>query len=386
MARTFALILLIMGLHGAAFAQPSGRSQPLVPTPEQAPIAMLVDVTSGQVLHQRDPDRRFVPASITKAMTAYVAFEKIEAGELDPAQIIPVPYAVSDEWRGKGSTMFLDGGDRIPLSLLLTGIMNVSANDASIVLAQHATGKVDDWLLEMNRAAQSLDMFNSRFGTPNGWPDEGKTFTTARDLVKLASALISQHPQKYAAYIGREGLRYKAYAQANRDPLVGRFEGADGIKTGYTNEAGFGYLGSAERDGRRLVMVLAGTQRARIRDQAARDYLEWGFSAFEQVTLFDAGHRIGSARVQGGEARQVDLKTETPVQINLLKNSQDQIEMTIEYAGPLRAPLDSDQRVAVLRIRAEGVEPAIVPLLTTQEVKVAGFWTRLFNGLIGWFA
>ena len=381
-----------LGLTGAILAawaspampQPIAMSAVGLPDLESAPIAMLVDVSSGQVLHAKNPDRRFVPASITKAMTAYVAFEQIDAGILDPDRNVLISFDNAEEWRAKGSTMFLDDGDQVTVGQLLTGIMNVSANDASIMLARLRTGKVEDWLAEMNRTAKTLQMTNSHFGTPNGWPDEGRTFTTARDLVTLGAALTERHPQKYTRYIGLEGLRYKAIAQDNRDPLIGRIAGADGIKTGYTNESGSGYLGSAMRDGRRLVMVLGGTQRSRERDRIAREYIEWGFSAFEQRTLFGQGATIGSARVQGGNRPEVELETAAPVQVNLIKQSTSPLRITIEYDGPVPAPIAAGDRIATLRIAAEGVEPALVPLVAREDVPVADFWDRLWNGLIGW--
>ncbi len=357
-----------------------------VPSEDEAPIAILYDVGSGQILHSRNADRRFVPASITKAMTAFVAFEQIELGQLDASHIITVPVETAEEWRGKGSTMFLDAGDEVSVGLLLTGLMNVSGNDAAMVLGQHKTGDIADWLDQMNAAARRLGMTNSHFGTPNGWPDEGQTFTTARDLVRLAEALVSRHPDKYASFIGQEGLRYKNIAQSNRDPLIGRVEGADGIKTGYTNEAGHGYLGSAERNGRRLIMVVAGVSRQSVRNAAARDYIEWGFSAFDQRRLFDQAERVGHARVQGGAGRKVALVTDRIVRMNVKRRTSSKVRMTIEYDGPLRAPIQAGDRVARLRVEAAGVEPAILPLYAEHGVEQAGFFDRLLNGLIGWFA
>ncbi len=347
---------------------------------------MLVDLSSGQILHAREENRRFVPASITKVMTAYVAFDLIEQGLLDPRQVFEVRRETGNEWGGKGSSMFLEAGDRVLVSDLLTGITTVSANDGSIVLAEGQAGSVEAWIELMNQTARKIGMANSHFGTPNGWPDEGHTFTTASDLVALAQALITDHPRKYARYFGQTGFRYNNIAQDNRDPWVGRVNGADGIKTGYTNEAGFGFLGSAERNGRRLVVVVAGIDRQSIRNRASREYLEWGFSAFEQRQLFQSGESVGTVRVQGGSSRALNVVTDRPVRINLPRDGEADFDVAIQYDGPLRAPIAAGTRVASLRITTPGMQPAIVPLLAASDVGRADFFDRLLNGIAGWFS
>lgn len=175
---------------GLAIASPAHGA----PVPGEVPIAMLVDMASGQTLYARNPDRRFVPASITKVMTAYTAFELMKQGKLAPGTRFTFSEAAADEWYRTGSTMFLDRGSETAVTDLLMGITTVSANDGSIVLAEGAAGSVDNWLDLMNAHADALGMHQSHFGTPNGWPDEGRTFTTARDLVTLAKALITEHP------------------------------------------------------------------------------------------------------------------------------------------------------------------------------------------------
>jgi D-alanyl-D-alanine carboxypeptidase (penicillin-binding protein 5/6) len=355
------------------------------PSAAQAPVALLVDITSGQVLHARNADRRFMPASVTKVMTLYHAFELIEAGRLDPAQVFAMSPAVAREWRRKGSTMFLDVGERVSVHDLLLGIANVSANDGAAVLAEGQAGSVSAWTMGMNEEARKLGMSGSNFGTPNGFPDEGRTFTTANDLVKLARALVTRHRDKFGYYIGRKGFDYKGIAQVNHDPLIGRVPGADGIKTGFTNESGFSYLGTAKRDGQRLVMVLAGVENGRLRAQLARSYIEWGFSAFDRRRLFAAGAVVGRARVQDGDARQVSLVARGPVAINLPKTAKAPLSATIHYEGPLRAPITAGQEVAVLEVTAPGVAPARIPLHAADAVSVAGPFDRIVNAIVGLF-
>jgi D-alanyl-D-alanine carboxypeptidase (penicillin-binding protein 5/6) len=383
-----ASVMLALTQAGPARAVPplSAPVVPTVPTAAEAPVALLVDLDSGQVLHARQPERRFMPASVTKVMTLYLAFELIDAGRLDPRQVFMMSRPIARDWRRKGSTMFLDAGERVRVDDLLLGIANVSANDGAAVLAEGQAGSLAAWTAEMNRTARALGMTGSHFGTPNGWPDEGRTFTTANDLARLARAMITRHPDNFDYYIGRAGFDYKGIAQVNHDPMIGRVPGADGIKTGFTNEAGFAYLGTARRNGQRLVLVLAGVENGRLRARLARAYLEWGFSAFDQRRLFAPGAVIGEARVQDGAARRVALKAAGPVSINLPRGSTGALTATIRYNGPLRAPLTAGQEVATLEVTTPGAAPAHIPLYTAAAVGIAGPLDRIINAMVGVFA
>lgn len=383
-----ALFLILLGALGLpAHAQRLGeRVPPAVPRADEAPVAMLIDITSGQVLHARNPDRRFMPASVTKVMTLYLAFELIEQGRLDPAQVFTMSPQVAREWRRKGSTMFLDVGELVRVDDLLLGIANVSANDGAAVLGEGQAGSVAAWTQAMNTAARGIGMSGSYFGTPNGFPDEGRTFTTANDLVRLASAMVTRHPDKFGYYIGRAGFDYKGIAQVNHDPLIGRVPGADGIKTGFTNESGFSYLGTARRNGQRLVLVLAGVENGRLRARLARGYMEWGFAAFERRPLFAPGQTVGDARVQNGDARSVALVGKGAVAVNLPRGSNGKLAATLRYEGPLRAPIAAGQEVAVLEVTAPGVAPARIPLYAAEAVAVAGPFDRVINAVAGLFS
>ena len=364
----------------------TGNVQASVPTAAEAPVALLVDLGSGQVLHARNPDRRFMPASVTKVMTLYLAFELMKAGKLFPDQVFVMRPQVARDWRRKGSTMFLAAGDQVRVEDLLLGIANVSANDGAAVLGDGQAGSVAAWTREMNRTAWNLGMTGSHWGSPNGFPDEGKTFTTATDLVTLARALITRHPDEFGYYIGRTGFDYKGIAQPNHDPMIGHVPGADGIKTGFTNESGFSYLGTARRNGQRLVLVLAGVENGRLRAKLAKAYVEWGFSSFDRRELFANGAVVGEARVQDGDARKVSLKAAGPVAINLPRGSAAALTATIRYDGPLRAPIAAGQEVAFLEVVAPGVSPARVPLYATEAVGTAGPIDRIVNAVAGVFS
>ena len=359
----FAMVAAVPS-HVAAADKP-----PILPAElDQAPIALLVDVTSGQVLFSRNPDRRFVPASITKAMTTFVAFELMQEGKLRQSQTLRVSPEAWREWNGKGSTMWLDAESMVGVEDLLGGIATVSANDASIVLAEGAAGSVSGWVDLMNAEAREIGMSNTHFTTPNGWPDDGYTFTTASDLVKLAEAMITRHPKKFAHYIGRPEFFWNGISQANHDPISGKVPGADGIKTGYTNEAGHGFLGSAQRNGQRLVMVLGALDGYGTRARLSRALMEWGFTGFDRPSLFDAGQTIGTARVQGGSSRSVVLVADRPVRVNVPKGRTGDLAMAISYDGPIRAPIAAGQEVAVLEVTVPGMEPARIPLVAANAV------------------
>jgi D-alanyl-D-alanine carboxypeptidase (penicillin-binding protein 5/6) len=376
-------IAMCLGLASNAHAQTTPQSAPI---PDDIPVAILVDLSSGQVLHQRNADRRFVPASITKAMTTLVAFELIEQGQLRLDQRFTFTPSAFAEWGGRGSTMFLNAGDTLTAESLLDGITTISANDGSVVLAEGVAGSRAEWLRLMNAKALQIGMTNSHFGTPNGWPDEGRTFVTARDLVKLGAALARGHPELYARFVGQRELTHGGITQPNHDPLSGQVRGGDGIKTGFTNEAGYGFLGSAERGGRRLVLVVAGADRSRARDRAARAYVEWGFSAFRSRPLFDAEEVVATARVQGGQSRRVSLVSLHDIAATLPVGEDREVTMTVHYDGPLRAPIAKGQEVAELEIAVAGMPPSRVPLVAAQPVDRAGPIARLINGLMSWLA
>lgn len=350
------------------------------------PVSMLYDAGSGQVLEAHRVDQPFLPASITKVMTAYVAFEEIRRGRLKLDQIVTVDAATAALWNGRGTSMYLRAGETVPVDMLLRGIATASANDASVVLAQSHAGSVPAWTALMNAEARRLGMRESRFSTPNGWPDEGATYVSARDLVKLGEALIERHPDLYRRYFGQKRMDWNGVTLTSHDPTVGVVPGADGIKTGHTNEAGYNFLGSARRDGRRLIMVIGGAKTEAERAAAARALLEWGFSAWRARPLFAAGKAVAQARVQDGDARQVPLVARGPLYAAIPVQGEAPVRVTVSYRGPLVAPIAEGAEVARMEIRVEGMAPGVVPLYAGKAVGKAGLLDRLVNGIAGWFA
>jgi D-alanyl-D-alanine carboxypeptidase (penicillin-binding protein 5/6) len=353
------------------------------PVDPEIPVVLLVDLSSGQTLFAREPDRRFVPASVTKVMTAYTAFRLIREGKLSEDAVVTISKELADQWGGEGSTMFLQAGDRFTVGELLLGVTTVSANDGAVALSLAAVGSEDAWLALMNRNAAELGMHDTHFGTPNGWPDEGRTYTSAHDLAILAEAMTTRYPDLYRRYIGHHGARFHDITQNNHDPVTGVVDGADGIKTGYTRQAGYNFLGSAERNGRRLVMVIAGAPTPAIRNRTARDLLNWGFEAFESQQLLPPGTRVGTARVQNGSSASVTLRTKGPVLASVRPGQVARATMSVRYRGPVEAPIAEGQPVAFLRVKVAGQQPHDVPLVAVEAVPRANPVQRLWNGIAG---
>lgn len=353
------------------------------PVPIEVPVAYLVDLSSGQVLFERDATRRFVPASVTKVMTAYSMFKLLGAGTLKAEQVVTVPRMVEELWSGEGSSMFLKEGEQVTVDQLLMGTTTVSGNDAAVMLALTAAGSLPAWLDLMNANAAELGMRNTHYGSPNGYPDEGRTYSSARDLARLAEAMVTRYPHLYSRYIGNHGFTWRGITQANHDPITGRVDGADGIKTGYTRQAGYTFVGSAQRGDRRLVMVLGAVPNIPLRNQVARDLIEWGFAAFDSRQLLPGGARVGQARVQGGSADSVALRTVAPVLTSMARGTVAETRMEVHYRGPLEAPVKAGQTVAFLRVSVPGQLAHDVPLVAGEEVVEASLFRRLRNGLVG---
>jgi len=357
---------------------------PAIPSAEDAPIALLVDVSSGQTLYAREADRRFMPASLTKVMTTFLAFERIDQGKLFLQQVTAMRPETFREWQAVGSTMYLPENQPVTIDELLHGVTTVSANDGAVVLAEAALGSVPAWTAAMNRTAQELGMRDSHFGTANGWMDEGRTWTTARDLATLGTAMVIRHPELYRHFVGARSLSYNGIAQRNHDPISGVVSGADGIKTGFTNQAGYGFLGSAQRGGRRLMMVVAGSPTGRQRNQGAKAFIEWGFRAFDSRVLFPAGAELTRARIQNGGLRRVAAIAPRPIRLAVPKGQSPNVSLKVRYHGPLQAPIEKGETIAELAIFLDGEQVSTLPLVAERSVASATQLQRMFNGIAAW--
>ena len=361
----------------------AGLVAPPPPSAAQAPIALLADLSSGQVLFARKADQRLLPASMTKAMTALVAFDLIAAGKLNEDTVFTVHPATAARWAGKGTTLNLRAGEQVSVRDLLLGTTTVSANDAAVALAEGALGSVEAWTAAMNARAAALGMNGSHFATPNGFPDHGATYVTANDLVRLAGALINGHPELYRRYFGHRAMRWRGGELTSHDPFAGILPGADGIKTGHSFEAGFNFLGAVDRAGRRLVLVIARAPTEPGRTAAAKAMAEWGYGAWQSLAFLAPGTVVGSAQVQNGTRREVRLTVPRAYSLAIPLGAAGQPSGRIIYDGPLQAPIAKGQQVARLEIELIGQPRHALPLVAAEAVAVAGPFDRIANALLG---
>jgi len=377
--------LLLLSLS-IAFVAPASASAPPFDTP--APVAFMVDLSSGAVLYAKDADRRMPPASMAKIMTVHVAFDLIKSGELRLDKVCTVRPETWQRWHGPaaGSTMFLSAGEQVRVRDLLHGIVTLSGNDASVALAECISGTEPAFVALMNRESQQLGLSNTHWGNPVGWPDGGVTFTTARDLATLARATIQDHPRLYREFYGQTDFTWgrtlggnQPITQGNRNPLLGRVAGADGLKTGHTEEAGYGFAGSADRGGRRLVMVVSGLTSFNQRIEESVRFMEWGFNAWQARPLFARGERVGEARVQLGSDGSVGLVAPRDIAVTYPAGLGQDVRARIVYQGPVKAPIAQGQHIADLVVTAGGVEQTM-PLVAENAVGGAGFFARILAG------
>ena len=384
--------LVIAPVMAALLACPSIAAAPQFQT--AAPVAYLEDLSTGAVLFSRDPDRRMPPASMAKMMTVYVAFDLIRRGELKLTDTATVRPETWRRWHGPaaGSTMFLSVNEQVSIANLLYGIVTLSGNDACVVLAEHIAGSEQGFVERMNRVAKQIGLNNSQFGTSNGWPDNGVTYVTARDLARLAQQTITNYPQLYKQFYSRRDFTWgktmggAAITQGNRDPLLGRVAGADGLKTGHTEEAGYGFTGSAEQNGRRLVMVMAGLTSSNQRLEESVRFMDWGFRSWQAKPIATKGKQVETAEVQAGDASSVALIAGQDLKVTLPAGLAPELSAKVVYQGPIKAPIKAGQHIADLVITSPDVPEQRLPLVAATDVGEAGFFRRAWNGLTSFFA
>ncbi len=379
-------------LFAIAIAYPTAAAAPQFETP--APIAYMEDLSSGAVLYAKDADRRMPPASMAKMMTVYVAFDMIRRGDLKLDQQFEVRPETWQRWHGPaaGSTMFLSTGEHVSVANLLYGIVTLSGNDACVVLAEGISGTEPAFTDRMNEAAKKLGLTNSHFGTSNGWPDEGVTYVSAKDLANLAAATIRDFPKLYKQFYSRRDFTWgktlgsgSDITQANRDPLLGRVAGADGLKTGHTEEAGYGFTGSAEQNGRRLVLVLAGLTSFNQRISESVRFMDWGFRAWQAKPVVKKGKKVETADVQLGSASSVGLVAPKDLTVTLPSGAVPAMSAKVVYQGPVKAPIKAGQHIADLVVTSPGLPEQTLPLVAESDVGEAGFFGRAWAGLTGLF-
>lgn len=377
----FSSAIVAMLITASAVPVVAQAAMPAFSTP--APYAFMVDMSNGAVLFQKDPDTPMPPASMGKMMTVYVAFDMIKRGEITLDKKITVRPETWQKWHSQGSTMFLSPGEQVSVENLLHGIVTLSGNDACVTLGEGLAGTDEAFVALMNKTAQRLGMKNSRFANTNGWPDPNE-MVTARDLATVAQATIRDFPDLYKKFYGQPSFTWGKtlgagadITQANRNPILGRVAGADGLKTGHTEDAGYGFTGSAVQDGRRLVMVLAGLSSFNERISASVAFMEWGFNAFGRKLLLRPGQIVGTAKVWMGSEAEVPLTTATDLKVTVPRGAANAVKAKIVYQGPISAPIAKGAKVAELVVSVPGFPDTRLPLIAANAVDKAGPFGRI---------
>src|SRR5947207_7939975 len=351
-----------------------GQSQPFDTTAREA---ILIDARAGTVFFEKNADDLMEPANTSKLMTIVMIFEALKAGKLKMDQ----EFLISEDvWRrggatSGGSTMYAELNSEVKLSDLLQGIIVQSANDACIAIAEGMAGSEEAFAQQMTERARELGLTHSVFKNSTGLPDPEHRMTV-RELAMLAQYIIVSFPEYYH-YFSQPSFTWNNITQQNRNPLLTEYEGADGLKTGYTREAGYSLVGSAVRDGRRLIMVIAGMQSIAERKREAQKLLDYGFRQFKPITAYGAKERVASARVWGGEQSSVDLIAPDEMKILLSPDEQEQMEADLHYNGPLMAPVAKGQKVGIVRFIVNGKAISEFPIETGQDVSAtASMWKK----------
>jgi len=334
--------------------------------------AILIDYNTGGVLFEKNADDPAPPSSMSKMMTVYLLFERLKSGAVKLDDTFPVSRKA---WKMAGSKMFVRVDTRVAVDDLLHGIIVQSGNDACVVVAEALGGTEESFAEQMTKKGKELGLQQSKFANATGWPDPNDLMS-ARDLAKLASATIRNFPDLYKRYYSVPQFTFNNIRQHNRNPVIGKVPGADGLKTGHTDAGGFGLTASAEREGRRLILVLNGLGSDRDRAEESANLLEWGFREFRNYALFKAGETAAEADVWLGTEPTVPLVTAAPVTVTLPIKSRDAMKVKAVYEG-VAAPVKKGDKLGELVISAPDTKDITVPLLAGADVEKKGLFGRI---------
>jgi D-alanyl-D-alanine carboxypeptidase (penicillin-binding protein 5/6) len=347
-----------------------------------APTTILIEASSGSVLFEKNADELRAPSSMMKLMTAEVVFHAIKQGDIK----LTDEYRISENaWRRGGapsgtSTMFAAINSKVSVDDLLHGAIIPSGNDACIALAEGLAGNERIFATDfMTKRARELGMTQSTFGNSNGLPDPTNKMTV-RELAMLARYVILTYPEFYKLF-GEKEFTWNKIRQQNRNPLLNSLEGADGLKTGYTKEGGYGMVGSAVQNGTRLIVVVNGLEDPEDRASEAKKMLEWGYRNFETRTLFAADQPIGYAKVFGGDSRSIKLSSPDPIKVMVQKNGNEKLIARIVYNGPVRAPIEAGQKIGVVRVWRGANVAVESPVFAAESVGTGSTMRRAIDGV-----
>lgn len=334
--------------------------------------AILLDMTSGTVLFEKNADERMPTSSMSKIMTMFMVFEAIKQGRLSLDDTLPVSERA---WRMQGSKMFTELGNTIRVEDLIRGVIIQSGNDASVVLAEGLAGTEEEFATRMTTRAHELGLKSSNFMNATGWPHDNH-YSTPRDLALLAEHLIKMFPEFYH-YYSEVDFTYHGIKQGNRNPLLYRNMGVDGLKTGHTEAAGYGLTASAERNGRRLILVVNGLPSMQARADESARLIEWGFREFDSYPLFNRGETVETAAVWFGAEGTVPVTVGEDLRVTMNRNEREGLKVTAKLQEPVPAPVAAGSQVGVLVIEGPGFSTREVPLLAAADVPRLGFVGRI---------
>jgi serine-type D-Ala-D-Ala carboxypeptidase (penicillin-binding protein 5/6) len=346
-----------------------------------APTAILIEASSGSVLFEKNADELRAPSSMMKLVTAEVVFHAVKQGDIK----LTDEFRVSENaWRrggapAGGSTMFAALNSKVSVDDLLHGAIIQSGNDACIVLAEGIAGNERAFAEVMTKRAREIGLPRSTFANSNGLPDPGNKMTV-RELATLARHIILTYPEFYQLF-GEKEFTWNKIKQPNRNPLLNSLEGADGLKTGFTKEGGYGMVGSAVQNGIRLIVAINGLEDPEDRATEAKKMLEWGFRNFEVRTVFAENQTIGYAKVFGGDSRSVALASHEPVKVMVQKSGSDKLIARIVYSGPVRAPIEAGQKVGAVKVWRGGNVAVETPVYTTEPIGRGSTMRRAVDGV-----
>jgi len=371
MLRAVAMLFLILS---------SSLTVAQIPPPVIGKAYVVADVSSGQILASEKADERFEPASLTKIMTAYLVFQALRDKKLALDRVVPVSEKA---WRASGSRMFIDPKNPVSVDQLIRGMIVQSGNDACIALAEAIGGSEDVFAQMMNREAQRLGMKNSNFMNSNGLPD-AQHYSSARDMYLLASALVRDFPAEYSTYYSIKEYRFNNITQMNRNRLLWLDPTVDGMKTGFTEAAGYCLVASSKRGPRRLMSVLLGSTSESTRAQESQKLLNWGFQFFDAVKLYDKGQAVKTIAVWKGAAPEVKAGFPYEMYITIPKGQADKVKADLLAQQPLVAPVSQGQKIGVMRVTLDGKAIGEYPVVALESVAVAGIFGRAWDTLRLW--
>jgi len=338
--------------------------------------ALLIDFDTGAILFEKNADELMPPASMSKLMTVTMVMERLKDGSLTLEDTFPVSEKA---WRKGGSKMFVEVNTRVAVKDLLRGIIVQSGNDACIVVAEALGGSEESFAQNMTDRAREIGLSHSTFHNATGWPDPNHRMT-ARDLAHLASYIIENFPEYYGIF-SEKSFTYSGIKQGNRNPLLYSNTGADGLKTGHTEESGYGLTGSAKRGDRRLIVVVNGLESAKQRGRESERLLEWGFREFDNYALFKKGQEVAKARVWLGAKDLVPLTVDEDLTVTMSRKDRRDMQVKLVYNEPVPAPIIKGTPIARLVISAPDMDNIEVPLLATENIERPGFVKRVTSAI-----